>query len=152
MMNVYKTIIILNANMSTEETEEEIKKYTDMMQDWNKTKKVKTENMGEKKLAYDIRGHKTGYYCLFTYQCHPEHITELEKQLRIDDNVLKFMTIRLDGETIELEDYDPDENSKSEQEDEKPDALDVLLGFADYKKERSEKHGTSNIKRCHSKT
>ena len=53
--------------------------------------------------------------------------SELERHLRIDENVLKFMTIK-DSSLPELEDYIPE--ARSEQQ--KPDALDVLLGFATY--------------------
>ena len=151
-MNMYEMVMILNTNMSTKETKDEITKYNDMLQDWCRTKKVKIEDMGVKKLAYAIKEtHTEGYYVLFTFMAHPDNIRELEKQLRIDDQVLKFMTLKLDDGT-ELEDYHPDENPKSEQkqEDEKPDALDVLLGFADYKK-GVKKNGTNNTKRCHSK-
>lgn len=137
MMNKYESIVILNANMSTEKTKEEIKKYTDMIQGWCDTKKVKVEDMGVKKLAYPIKEiHTEGYYLMFTFLAHPENIPELEKQFRIDDQVIKFLVVRVDSEEYELEDYHPDEVSKSEQKEEQPDALDVLLGFAEYKKKK----------------
>ena len=136
-MDKYEAVVILKANMSTEETKEEIKKYTNIIQDWCDTKKVKVKDMGIKKLAYPIREiHKEGYYLIFTFLAHPENIPELERQFRIDDQIIKFITVRIDDaadEEYELEDYDPAE-AKSEQKIEQPDALDVLLGFAEYKK------------------
>lgn len=137
MVNKYEAVVILNVNMSTEETKEEIKKYTNMIQDWCDTKKVKVKDMGIKKLAYPIREiHTKGYYLIFTFLAHPDNILELERQFRIDDQVIKFITVKIDSATDEeheLEDYDPAE-AKSEQKIEQPDALDVLLGFAEYKK------------------
>ena len=138
-MDKYEAVVILNANMSTEETKEEIKKYTNIIQDWCDTKKVKVKDMGIKKLAYPIREiHKEGYYLIFTFLAHPENIPELERRFRIDDQIIQFITIRINddmmtAEEYELEDYDP-AKAKSEQKIEQPDALDVLLGFAEYKK------------------
>ena len=126
MTNKYESIVILNANMSAKETKEEIKKYTNMIQDWCDTKKVKVEDMGVKKLAYPIKEiHTEGYYIMFTFLAHSENIPELEKQFRIDDQVIKFLVVRVDDEEYELEDYHPDETLKSEQK--KPNALDILL-------------------------
>ena len=132
-MVAFETVMILDTNMSTKETKEKIKKYADMLQDWCKTKKVNVKDIGLKKLAYEIKKHNEGYYVLFTFMSNPAHISELERRLRIDDQVLKFMTLKLDEEP-DFEDYNPDKNPKSEQMQvtEKPDALDVLLGFADY--------------------
>ena len=124
-MEMFETIVIFQPNEVT--AKEEIKKFTDIIHDWNKTKKVRLEDIGIKNLAYGIKNNTQGYYALFTYQCHPAHIQELERHLRIDENVLKFMTIK-DSSLPELEDYIPE--ARSEQQ--KPDALDVLLGFATY--------------------
>ena len=87
--------------------------------------------MGEKQLAYEIKSNKTGYYVIFTWQGTIEQLQELERLFRIDDNVLKFISVK--NIDVELEDY-PEEENKSEQQSSKPqvDALDVLLGLAKY--------------------
>ena len=73
---------------------EEIKKFTDIMQEWSKPKKVKVEDMGIKNLAYEVRHNKRGYYAEFTHLCYPEHIDELDRYFRKDDQVLKFIMMR----------------------------------------------------------
>ena len=130
-MEMFETIIIFDATKETI-AKAEIKKFRDIIQDWCKTKKVRVEDQGVKALAYRIQDiHSHGHYALFTYLAHPAHISELETELRKDDHVLKFLTVK-NQELPELEDYVPDDGS-DQSEQEKPDALDVLLGFANYK-------------------
>jgi len=119
MTYIYQAVIILNPTNETI-VKAEIKKFTDILQGFSSRKKVKVEDMGEKRLAYEIKSHKSGWYCMFTFQAHPEDIAEIERQLRIDDHVLKFMTVKHsdedeDDDTI-LEDYHP------ESEQDHPDA------------------------------
>jgi hypothetical protein len=52
---------------------------------------------------------KDGWYVVFTYKGFPDIIPKLEKEYRIDDTVLKFMTIRRDPEEDELSEYLKDE-------------------------------------------
>lgn len=132
-MNIYESVVIFKPNEKI--AKEEIKKYTDLLQTYSSEKKVRAEDMGEKRLAYDIKDHKSGWYAVFTFESDPENIADLERQYRIDDNVLKFMTMRKDEDEYEferdlLEDLAP-AATKSEQD--QPDAEDVLLGLAQYK-------------------
>lgn len=122
-MEMFKTVIVFQPNEDI--AKEEIKKFTDIIQDWNKTKKVRLEDMGIKNLAYEIQHYKQGYYAVFTYQCHPVHIEELERRLRIDEQVLKFITMKDDG-LSELEDYSPNE---SEQKRQPVDLLDIIYNL-----------------------
>ena len=80
---------------------------------------------------------------MFTYATNPENIAKLEKVMRTDEDVIKFLTMKRDpsdDEDFDEDDYkyespiDPVE-TKSEQQ---PDALDVLLGFAKYKTKESD--------------
>ena len=57
----------------------------------------KTEHWGTRKLAYRVAKHREGMY---VYQqirtTHGELIAELERRLRVQDNVIKYLTVRLD--------------------------------------------------------
>ena len=52
--------------------------------------------MGRRKLAYDIGKNTEGYYVVFTFEAKPELIAELERNYRITDEIIKFITIRKD--------------------------------------------------------
>ncbi|ADH85845.1 30S ribosomal protein S6 [Desulfurivibrio alkaliphilus] len=56
------------------------------------------DRWGLKKLAYPISKETQGVYLLFRYTTSPDGIKELERLLRIDDRILKFLTVKLTGE------------------------------------------------------
>ena len=128
IMEIFKTVVIFQPNETI--AKEEIKKFTDIIQDWSKTKKVKLEDIGVKNLAYEIKHNKQGYYAAFTYQSHHTHIQELERHLRIDEQVLKFITIKADDldDLSELEDYIPEED-ENKQKHQPVDLLDIIYNL-----------------------
>ena len=57
---------------------------------------IHVEDLGLKKLAYELRKCKTGYYYLIDFKGESSIIVELERRYRINDNILKFITIKKD--------------------------------------------------------
>ena len=127
MNNIYETIMILTPNLDTDVIGRIKMFYLDLFQKGSNRKRVKLDDIGKKKLAYKIQ-YEYGYYLIFYYESDSDYIYEIERALRKDDMVLKYITIRQDEDDIELPDLIPE--SISEQT--KPDAYDVLLGLADY--------------------
>ena len=90
-MNKYESIVIINPAVEEERVNELTTKFTDMI---NKDGKVeKAENLGKKKLAYPVKKNAEGYYVTFT--ANPSLIAELERNYRITDDVIKYMTINV---------------------------------------------------------
>ncbi|MEW6221645.1 MAG: 30S ribosomal protein S6 [Thermodesulfobacteriota bacterium] len=56
---------------------------------------LKAERWGLKKLAYPIRKQSQGIYVYTQYTGQPETVAEIERILKIDDQVLKFLTVKL---------------------------------------------------------
>jgi small subunit ribosomal protein S6 len=57
----------------------------------------KTEHWGTRKLAYRVAKHREGIYVYYQIRTsHGELIAELERRLKVQDTVIKYMTIRLD--------------------------------------------------------
>lgn len=54
--------------------------------------------MGNRKLAYEIGKNTEGYYVVFDFTAKPELITELERNYRITDEIIKFIVVRKDEE------------------------------------------------------
>ncbi|MCI8412034.1 MAG: 30S ribosomal protein S6, partial [Clostridia bacterium] len=52
------------------------------------------ENMGKKKLAYEIKKFSEATYMLFNFEAKPDSITELERVYRITDDIIKFIVVR----------------------------------------------------------
>ena len=59
---------------------------------------VKTEAMGRRKLAYPIQKKTEGHYTLFEIEGSGQEIAELERRMRVNDTVMRYMTVRVDEE------------------------------------------------------
>ena len=57
---------------------------------------VKTEMMGKRQLAYEINHKKDGTYVLLEVEGSGAEIAEVERRMRVNDQVLRYMTIRVD--------------------------------------------------------
>ena len=57
---------------------------------------LKKDNWGNKKLAYPIKKCFRGHYMNYDYVGDPVNLAEMERLMRIDDNVLRYMAVRLD--------------------------------------------------------
>lgn len=130
--NIYETIIILNPKIK--DLKKQFKELQEMYKKFSHAhkKKVDYKDLGEKKLAYKIKECETGYYLQFQWAGTSDEVVETERQLRINDAVIKFITVKLDEDDYDLPDLD---EASEQNHSAKPDALDVLLGFAEYKKE-----------------
>lgn len=57
---------------------------------------VKVEDMGKRRLAYEIKRMKEGYYTLFEIEGSGKEIAELERRMRVNDTIVRFVTVRVD--------------------------------------------------------
>jgi small subunit ribosomal protein S6 len=89
----YETIFITYADMPDEEITALIERYGAIVKAKNGTL-IKTEKWGKRKLAYEIKKQSRGNYILFDFAGSSAIITELERNLRIGDKILKYMTVK----------------------------------------------------------
>ena len=126
----FETVLIFSGKLTEKEYEENVKFYKRYFADLPATR-IRTEKIGKKKLAYDVGGCWHGYYTHFTYESTQDLVnTKLDLMLRKDDDVIKFITLRYDG------DYTPDEyeedtpaSIKSEQRKKPVDVFDLIFGL-----------------------
>ena len=91
-MNNYESIVIINPSVTEEALKALESKFTGLINENGKVESV--ENMGKKKLAYEIKKNSEATYMLFNFEAKPELIAELERNYRITDDVLKFIVVR----------------------------------------------------------
>jgi small subunit ribosomal protein S6 len=89
----YETIFIVPVELPDNEINE-LAEHFEAIITGRKGILVKRESWGKRKLAYEIKKQTRGYYTLLDYVAKSEVVTELERNLRIDDKVLKYMTIK----------------------------------------------------------
>ena len=73
------------------------------------------DEQGRKKLAYSVKKQNKGYYVLMDYVGSADIVSEIERNMRLDDRVLKYLTVKLadqvDPESIEPEKSEPPEEA-----------------------------------------
>ena len=95
-MNKYESVIIINPNLETESIKALIEKFSNLINNNGKVSSV--EEIGKKKLAYEIKKNSEGIYVLINFEANPTLIKELERVYRITDEVIKFIVVRKDEE------------------------------------------------------
>ncbi|HZX47804.1 MAG TPA: 30S ribosomal protein S6 [Nitrospirota bacterium] len=98
-MNIYESIFILKPSISDEDVQKVVSKMEGIVKQGAEL--TATENWGKKKLAYEVAKEKRGVYVLLRFQGKGDIISELERNYRIDDNVIKFLTVKLNKKEIE---------------------------------------------------
>jgi len=63
----------------------------------------KLDNWGVRKLAYPIKKAERGCYVQVLFTAEPEVIAEYERRLRLDENILRFLTVKVDGDFAAVE-------------------------------------------------
>lgn len=101
-MRHYETIYIINPNLGDEDYHEIIAKVNNLIEN-QKGVLVKTQEWGKQRLAYAVRKFYYGFYVLVDFCAEPGVTAELERSLKLDDNILKYQTVKL------ADDADPQE-------------------------------------------
>jgi len=57
---------------------------------------IKIDRWGRRRLAYEIDGQREGFYVLFEANIEPDHIPEIERDLKLSSEVLRYLIIRPD--------------------------------------------------------
>ena len=98
-MNQYETVFILTPVLSDEQMKEAVKKYEDHLTHAG-AEIIHEENWGMKKLAYPIQKKSTGFYQLIEYKAEGTVIADVETELKRDERILRFLTVKLDKHAI----------------------------------------------------
>ena len=93
-MNLYEHTIIAKQDASTTQLKQLTEKYSKLVEN-DKGDVVKTENWGLLNLSYIIKKNKKGNYIHFKIKGASKLIQKLEKNERIDKNLLRYMTIKV---------------------------------------------------------
>ena len=94
-MRDYETVVIMDPNFKTEAIEQTISKFTDLLTA-NKGKVGKIDKWGRRKLAYPISGHTDGFYIIISFKGGDKTLKELDRTLKLTDEVIRYRTIRRD--------------------------------------------------------
>ena len=95
-MNKYECMYILKPNLEDEKRNELIKRFSDIIEK-NGGKIIDVDEWGVKKMAYAINYIKDGYYILTHFEANPDLPLELERNFKINEDVMRFLVLRQDN-------------------------------------------------------
>ena len=100
MLNQYETVFICTPVLSEPQVKETVKKFKDIITNGG-GEMVHDEDWGMKKLAYPIQKKSTGFFHLFEFKADPAAIGRIEIEMRRDERIIRFMTVKLDKYAVE---------------------------------------------------
>ncbi len=94
-MPLYETVLIARQDMSENQVNTLSQDLSQLVEAQGGTTK-RIEPWGLRNLAYRINKNRKGYYVLFHFDTPSEAITELERNMRLSEDILRFMTVRIE--------------------------------------------------------
>ncbi len=94
-MRHYENLVIVKPTLTEEETKASIAAIEEVLTS-NGAEIVARDAMGTKKLAYPIAKNERGYFHVVYYTMAPSSIAEVERRFRINEDLLRFVTIKYD--------------------------------------------------------
>ena len=94
-MRNYENLVIVKPTLTAEEIQNSIQAIEEVITS-NGGEIATTNSMGMRKLAYPIDKNERGYYHVIYYTVAPSAITEIERRFRINEELLRFVTIKYD--------------------------------------------------------
>lgn len=95
-MNFYENVFIVRQDATTNQVEALVSDYTKIIKDFG-GEVSKTEFCGLRNLAYKIKKNRKGHYVLMNLTCKPEAITEMERVMKLNESILRFLTLRMEA-------------------------------------------------------
>jgi len=97
---MYESAVIINAALEEDQIQSIISRIKELISS-NDGEITDIEDWGRKRLAYMIRKRKIGYYIIFQFNTYPQIISTLEKFYKLDENILRYLTIKLTKNALE---------------------------------------------------
>ena len=97
MLRLYEVMFIVRPDVAEEDIDKLIAGFTSTVTSGGGVVKS-AEKMGRRKLAYTVRKCAEGHYVLLTLEANGAVVAELERRLRVSEQVIKFLTVRMDEE------------------------------------------------------
>ncbi len=99
MLREYELTVVINSQVPEEEIKKLHKKYESiLLQDGGEV--IKKSHWGNKKLAFPVKKHFRGNFVHYDLTTLPSWLAEAERLMRIDENILRYLSIRI-GENVD---------------------------------------------------
>ena len=94
-MAYYESVLVFRQDLTEPQVKEKAEKFTNIIKELGGNVKS-TEFWGLKNLAYVIRKNRKAHYVMLNIELSGSQITELERRSRIDEDIIRFLNVRVD--------------------------------------------------------
>lgn len=94
-MRTYETIFIVRPDLVGDEYAAVLEKFKGVLTAQG-AEILKVDEWGTRKMAYQVKKQSRGTYVLVAYEAEPKVIAEFERRMRIDESIIKFLTVHLE--------------------------------------------------------
>ncbi len=101
-MREYETTIIVQPEISEDGTAAIFERLDALLAE-SESIRIQCEDLGKRKLAYEIRRFHKGHYYILAYLSDGKVVPSIERALRLNDSILRFMTIQVSPEVADVE-------------------------------------------------
>jgi len=99
-MRVYESAILINAALDDEAIKNLIERIKETITT-NGGEILEIDDWGRKRLAYQVKKSKIGYYVIFRFNSQPDIVPKLERYYQLDETILRYLTISLSKDALE---------------------------------------------------
>ena len=92
-MNLYGTVYVIKQDLGTQDLKTLEEKFENLLR-LKKSSIEYKENWGLRTLAYKINNNKKGYYYFLVHNSEPDAVLELERNFKINENIIRFLTTK----------------------------------------------------------
>ena len=92
----YETMYILRPDIAEDEVTNHIEKYNKLLVEFG-ANILDSQMRGKRRLAYQIAKHREGIYVQLSHQGDGQHISKLEKAMRLSEDVIRYLTVKQEG-------------------------------------------------------
>ena len=96
----YESVIIINAALEDDQVEATISRMQETITTHG-GELIELDKWGRKRLAYPIKKAKSGYYVVIRFNATTDLVATLERNYRLDENIIRYLTIQLDKFALE---------------------------------------------------
>ena len=92
----YETMYILRPDIAEDEVTNHIEKYNKLLEKFGGSI-LDSQMRGKRRLAYQIAKHREGIYVQLSHQGDGQHISKIEKAMRLSEDVIRYLTVKQEG-------------------------------------------------------
>ena len=98
-VNTYELTYIINPVLNDDQTKDIVRRVSKYIED-REGNILEVDEWGSKRLAYLINKKRNGYYVNMYFEAPGDMIVQLERAMEIEDNVLRYLTLRMDAKML----------------------------------------------------